>query len=62
MVELVEICGEADHNIGGTMRFTNADYEDREYSIDFDCAGYEASGANYLAVSIVALIATLNMF
>ena len=62
MVELVEICGEADHNIGGTMRFTNADYEDREYSIDFDCAGYEGSGASYLAVSIVALLATLNMF
>ena len=60
MAELVELCKEDDHNIGGTMRFDNAEYEDREYSIDFDCTGY--SGASYLAASLAALLAALNMF
>ena len=60
--ELVEVCGEADHNMGGTMRFVNAEYDGlREYSIDFSCE-LVASGASYLATAFIAAIATLNMF
>ena len=60
--ELVEVCGEADHNMGGTMRFINSEYDGiREYSIDFSCE-LVASGASYIAATFVAAIATLNMF
>ena len=59
---LVEVCGEADHNMGGTMRFINSEYDGlREYSIDFSCE-LVASGAGYLATAFIAAIATLNMF
>ena len=59
---LVEVCGEADHNMGGTMRFINAEYDGlREYSIDFSCE-LVASGASYLATALIAAIATLNTF
>ena len=59
---LVEVCGEADHNMGGTMRFVNSEYDGlREYSIDFSCE-LVASGASYIATAFVAAIASLNMF
>ena len=63
---LVEVCGEADHNMGGTMRFVNSEYDGlREYSIEVSCeliSPDTCEGASYIATVFVIAIATLNMF
>ena len=63
---IVDACMEADHNKGGTMRFTNSDYDGiREYSIDFDCGDIkvkEGSGAATLTAALTAALVYLQMF